>query len=64
LKNLSEGGNSEVYTIVGSTEADPFQAKISNESPVGSLLLDHKQGDKVKVMAPSGEIEYEITKLD
>jgi len=65
LKNLSTTNSDvEVYTIVGSTEADPFEGKISNESPVGTALLDKKKGDKVKAHVPAGVIEYEITKLD
>ncbi len=64
LKNLSKDkGELEVYTIVGSTEADPFEGKISNESPVGSMLLDKKKGDKVKITIPAGHVEYEITKM-
>lgn len=54
----------EEYTIVGSTEADPLDHKISNESPVGSALLDKKKGDIVKVFAPSGVVEYEILTLE
>jgi len=54
----------ENYTIVGSTEADPLVSKISNESPVGAALLDHKKGDIVKVNVPEGVLEYEIMKLE
>lgn len=64
LKNLSKSKTEEeVYTIVGSTEADPFDGKISNESPVGSSLLDKKKGDTVKVVVPAGSVEYKIEKL-
>lgn len=56
--------DSEEYTIVGSTEADPLEHKISNESPVGSALLDKKKGDIVKVFAPRGVVEYEILALE
>ncbi|MBD3361126.1 transcription elongation factor GreA [Candidatus Peregrinibacteria bacterium] len=64
LKNLTKNRDElEVYTIVGSTEADPFAGKISNESPVGSSLLDRQKGDTIKVSAPSGSIEYKIKKL-
>ena len=48
------------YTIVGSAEADPFNGRISNESPVGSALLGHKSGDTVDVAVPDGIIKYEI----
>lgn len=65
LKNLTKAKEDpEVYTIVGSTETDPFGGKISNESPVGNALLDKQKGDKIKVIAPSGAIEYQILKID
>ena len=51
------------YEIVGSTEADVLNSKISNESPVGSALLGNKKGDIVKVETPGGEIELEIIKI-
>ncbi|MBQ8541480.1 MAG: transcription elongation factor GreA [Clostridia bacterium] len=52
-----------VYKIVGSTEADPAQFKISNESPVGSALLGHKVGDKVTATTPMGVLEFEIREI-
>ncbi|MBI4975053.1 transcription elongation factor GreA [Candidatus Peregrinibacteria bacterium] len=65
LKNLTKGKDElEVYTIVGSTEADPFLGRISNESPVGSSLLDKQKGDRIKAYVPAGNVEYEIVKLD
>lgn len=48
------------YLVVGSTEADPRQNKISDESPVGKALLGHKVGDEVIVEAPAGEIKLKI----
>ncbi|TFZ39628.1 transcription elongation factor GreA [Soehngenia longivitae] len=48
------------YTIVGSAEADPFEGKISNESPMGKALLGRKVGDTVNVQAPDGTIKYKI----
>ncbi len=53
----------ETYTIVGSAEADPLEEKISNESPIGSALLNHKVGDVVAVQTPGGEIKFKITKI-
>ena len=50
----------EEYYIVGSTEADPVNNKISDESPVGRALLGHKVGDIVSVEAPAGEIKLKI----
>lgn len=48
------------YMIVGSAEADPDQAKISNESPVGRSLMGKKVGSIVNVEVPIGTIQYKI----
>ena len=53
-----------VYTIVGSEEVDLAQNKISNESPIGSALLEKKAGDIAKVKAPNGEIELKILSVE
>lgn len=53
----------EVFTIVGSTEADPLENRISNESPLGSALMGQAKGAKVVVPAPKGEVTYEIVKI-
>lgn len=58
-----KSGEEEVYTIVGSPEADPLEMKVSNESPVGKALMGHKKGDVVEVPVPSGKITYEIRKI-
>jgi len=64
LKNITKKKDElEEYTIVGSTEADPFEGKISNESPVGSALLDKRKGDTVKAHIPAGTVEYKIMSL-
>lgn len=51
------------YYIVGSTEADPSEGKISDESPVGKSLLGHRVGDVVEVEVPSGLIEFEVLEI-
>lgn len=51
------------YQIVGSTEADPFDGKISDESPVGQALLGHKVGDVIDVETPSGVIKFEVLEI-
>jgi len=57
-------GKSVRYTIVGSTEADPNENKLSNESPVGKALLGHKSGDEVEVGLPNGGArKLKITKI-
>ena len=53
VKYVDEDDEDE-YRIVGSQEADPFEGKISNESPIAQALLDHKVGDTVTVEAPNG----------
>ena len=58
-------GKSVAYTIVGSTEANPSENKLSNESPVGKALVGRKQGDKVKVVLPSGkQRELKVDKIE
>ncbi len=51
------------YTIVGSQEANIFENKISNESPIGSALIGKNPGDTVTVTAPSGQKQYSITEV-
>jgi len=51
------------YTIVGSAEAEPYEARISNESPVGRTLLGRKKGEIVEVQVPDGVIKYEIIEI-
>ncbi len=51
------------YVIVGSTEADPYELKISNESPVGKALIGSKIGDVVEVQIPDGTTKYEVLKI-
>ncbi|MCK5510549.1 transcription elongation factor GreA [Candidatus Parcubacteria bacterium] len=58
------GNKEKNYAIVSFNEADPSTGKISNESPLGQSFLDKKTGDKVKVKAPKGEMEYEILKVE
>lgn len=52
------------YTIVGSTEANPEEGKISNESPIGKALIGKKPGDEVEVAVPSGTMTYKVKKVE
>ncbi|HVB23731.1 MAG TPA: transcription elongation factor GreA [Ktedonobacteraceae bacterium] len=52
------------YTLVGAYEAEPRQGRISNESPVGKALLNHKVGDMVMVSTPGGVKEYTILLIE
>lgn len=51
------------YTIVGSTEADPLENKISDQSPIGGALIGRAVGDSVEVHTPGGIIKLEIRKI-
>jgi len=53
----------ESFYIVGAVEANPSEGKISNESPLGLALLDHKKNDVVAVEAPDGEFNVKILKV-
>ncbi len=53
-----------VYSIVGSTEANPSQFKISNESPVGSALMHKKKGNTIEVAVPDGVLKFKIIKIE
>ncbi|MBS2772989.1 transcription elongation factor GreA [Anoxybacillus rupiensis] len=53
-------GEEETYTIVGSAEADPFEGKISNDSPIAKSLIGKKVGDEVSVQTPGGEMLVKI----
>lgn len=52
------------YYLVGSTEADPNQNKLSDESPVGKALMGAKQGDTVTVQAPNGEFQMKVLEIN
>lgn len=54
----------ETFYLVGATEADPRNGKISNESPFGKALLDHKVGDVVEAETPSGKVKLKILKIE
>ena len=58
-----EGYESETYSIVGAAEANPREGKISNESPIGKAILNHKVGDTVKVETPGGTYNVKILKI-
>ena len=59
-----ENFDPETYYVVGAKEADPRSGKISNESPIGSALMDHKVGDVVEADTPGGKIKFKILKIE
>ena len=60
----TDTGEKEVFSIVGATESDPFNGKISTESPVGKALIGKKKGDTVAIEIPDGVINYKIMKIE
>ena len=62
VKDVDNGDEMD-FTIVGSTEADPFAGKISNESLVGQNLLGRKTGEVVEIIVPDGTLHYMITNI-
>ena len=59
-----EDGFEETYEIVGSQEANPKQHRISDDSPIGRAMHGHKAGDVVTVVAPAGDLKFEILSLE
>lgn len=58
-----EGLEPEEYVIVGPAEADPRQGRISNESPLGRALIEHRVDDLVRVDAPAGTFTVRVVKI-
>lgn len=62
---IQEGDSpAETYHVVGAKEADPRNGKISNESPIGMALTDHRVGDVVEVETPGGTLRFKILKIE
>lgn len=57
---LKSGRKTVEYHIVDSVEADPLEAKISDESPIGRALLGKKVGENIEIELPAGKTKYEI----
>ena len=53
----------ETYTIVGQNEANFFENRISEESPVGAAIMGKKKGNTVEVVTPAGNLKYKIVKI-
>lgn len=59
-----QGGDVIQYSLVGSAEADPTSRKLSNESPIGRAILDHKPGDKITVTVPRGTRKFKVLAIE
>ena len=60
----NKGDKVVCYTIVGAYEAKPEEGRISDQSPLGRSFLGHRVGDSVNVHTPSGEMVYQVTKIE
>lgn len=63
ISYVGDEDDEDEYKIVGSQEADPFESKISNESPIAQALMGHKVGDIVNVESPNGSYEVKIIEI-
>jgi transcription elongation factor GreA len=64
VKLLDMTGEEEItYEIVGSHQANPFEKKISIESPVGKALMGKKKGDEISIKVRNGERKYKVLKI-
>lgn len=63
ISYIDDEDDTDEYKIVGSQEADPFESKISNESPIAKALLGHKVGDIVSVESPNGSYEIKVVAI-
>ena len=61
---IEEGYPAETYIIVGAKEADPRNGRISNESPIGSVLMGRRVGDRVQAETPGGNVTLEIIAIE
>ncbi len=58
-----DSSETETFQMVGAKEADPRNGKISNESPIGKALMDHRVGDVVEAQTPGGLIRFKILEI-
>lgn len=63
ISYIDDDDDEDEYKIVGSLEADPFENKVSDESPIGKALVGSKVGDVVSVPSPNGSYDVKIVKI-
>ena len=57
-------GTQTQYTVVGSSEVDPYKNKLSYESPVGAAMMNHAVGETVQAVTPGGIVDIKIIAVD
>lgn len=60
---VDDGSGPKEYKIVGATEANPMEGKMSNASPIGKALIGRRAGDKVDVEIPNGKVSFKVIEL-
>ncbi len=63
VKLKSKAGKAKEFQVVGTVEADPLNAKISDESPIGKAVLGKKEGDEVEIVTPAETATYKIVDI-
>lgn len=63
IVKLKSDGKTKEFQIVGTVEADPLNGKISDESPIGQVLIGNKVGDEVELVTPAETTKYKITEI-
>lgn len=61
---VEQGADPETFLLVGATEANPREGKISHESPIGRALLGKRVGDRVEAETPGGRVVFQVLKID
>lgn len=64
IEQINPSGPKSTFVIVGSEEASPTEGRISNASPIGTVLLGHKEGELVSAKTPGGVKNYKILKIE
>lgn len=62
-KVVLKNGNTKVFQVVGTVEADPMNGKISDESPIGQALMNKKVGDEVEIKTPAETAKYKVVSI-
>jgi transcription elongation factor GreA len=61
---VEDGGDPEVFILVGSKEANPREGKISHESPIGRALMGKRAGDLAQAETPGGTIVFKVLQIE
>lgn len=61
---LLNNGKESVYRVVGGMETDPSLGKLSEQSPLGRVLMGKREGETVEINVPAGKLSYKILKIE